>query len=311
MNHDFELKSAAIIGGGTMGTDIAAIFISCGWTVTIVETLRDRWPAAQARIRQSVQQLGASPSDLPVRMHADIGELPWSELGILIECIPEKLELKKSLFAEIERLAPSTLPLASNSSSFPISDISEGLSTRGRMLGLHFFMPAHLVPAVEVVRGEATDPAVWESCSQLMRSLGKVPVKVKKDIPGFLANRLQHALAREAFALIDAGLASAEDVDAAVRFGFGLRYLAAGPVLQKDIAGLDIHCAAAGTMYPSLAVNAVPSSVLADKVAAGKLGIKTGEGFYKWTPESAAREKERYERALLDAIKLLKPDIPS
>jgi 3-hydroxybutyryl-CoA dehydrogenase len=134
---------------------------------------------------------------------------------------------------------------------------------------------------------------------------------VKKDIPGFLANRLQHALAREAFALMDAGLAGPEDIDAAVRFGFGLRYLAAGPVLQKDIAGLDIHCAAARTMYPSLASNAAPSPILGDKVAAGKLGMKTGEGFYKWTPESAAKEKARYELALLDALKLLIPDMPS
>jgi 3-hydroxybutyryl-CoA dehydrogenase len=125
-----------------------------------------------------------------------------------------------------------------------------------------------------------------------------------------LANRLQHALAREAFFMIESGLASAEDVDAAVRFGFGLRYLAAGPVLQKDIAGLDIHCAAAGTMYPSLANNTVPSRVLSDKVAAGKLGMKTGEGFYQWTKESAAKERARYEQALLEALKVVKSDLP-
>jgi len=117
---------------------------------------------------------------------------------------------------------------------------------------------------------------VWEAAAALMRELGKVPVRVKKDIPGFLANRLQHAMMREAFALIDAGLASPEDVDAAVRYGFGLRYLAAGPVLQKDIAGLDIHCAAAATMYPNLANNTAPGAALSGLVAAGKLGMKTG-----------------------------------
>ena len=323
MSNPFSSRSAAVIGGGTMGTDIAAIFIAGGWEVHLVEPLRERWPAALARIRQSAAQLEMLPADIlpagiplaaekmPVNMVAMIGELPWQALGIVIECIPEILELKQALFAEMERIAPAHLPLASNSSSIPISDIGRGLTTRARMLGLHFFMPAHLVPAVEVIRGEATDPSLCAECSDLMRSLGKVPVNVKKDIPGFLANRLQHALAREAFALIDAGLASAEDVDAAVRFGFGLRYLAAGPVLQKDIAGLDIHFAAAQTMYPSLAKNSVPSSTLSDKVAAGKLGMKTGEGFYKWTPESAAKEKARYEQALLDALKLLKPDMPS
>ena len=168
--------------------------------------------------------------------------------------LPEKLPLKQAVFAQMASFADAGTLLASNSSSFPINDISRGLQTRDRMLGLHFFMPAHLVPAVEVVRGEATDPAVCETAARLLRSLGKVPVNVKKDVPGFLANRLQHALAREAFALIDEGLASAEDIDAAVRFGFGLRYLAAGPVLQKDIAGIDIHCAAATTMYPHLEI---------------------------------------------------------
>jgi 3-hydroxybutyryl-CoA dehydrogenase len=311
----FSSKIAAIVGGGTMGTDIAAIFIAGGWKVQLVEPLTARWPSALTRITESAAQLGRPVSDrdsdhLNVEMRETIAELPWQSLGIVIECIPENLPMKQALFSEIEKLAPAMLPIASNSSSFPISEISQGLKTRERMLGLHFFMPAHLVPAVEVIRGEATDPNLWAQCAELMRNLGKVPVNVKKDIPGFLANRLQHALAREAFALIDAGLASAEDVDAAVRFGFGLRYLAAGPVLQKDIAGLDIHCAAARTMYPSLATNSTPSAVLGDKVDAGKLGMKTGEGFYKWTPESAAREKARYEAALLDALALLKPDIP-
>ena len=312
----FSPKVAAIIGGGTMGTDIAAIFIAGGWKVELVEPLRERWPAAMTRIRESIAQITGNPPDhasveLAAEMVASIEELDWGSLGFVVECIPEILALKQALFASMEKLAPPGLPFASNSSSFPISEISRGLGSRERMLGLHFFMPAHLVPAVEVIRGEATDTDLCARCADLMRSLGKVPVNVRKDIPGFLANRLQHALAREAFALIDAGLASAEDVDAAVRFGFGLRYLAAGPVLQKDIAGLDIHCAAAQTMYPSLAANAEPSAVLRDKVVGGKLGMKSGEGFYKWTPESAAREKSRYERALLDALQLLKPDMPS
>ena len=232
-------------------------------------------------------------------------EIDWGACSIAIECVPEKLALKQFVFAALERLAPPTIPLASNSSSFPISDIGRGLRSRERMLGLHFFMPAHLVPAVEVIRGEATDPAVCARCASLLRELGKVPVNVKKDVPGFLANRLQHALAREAFSLIEQGFATAEDIDAAVRFGFGFRYLAAGPVLQKDIAGIDIHCAAAATMYPHLANDAQPAPVLRDKVASGRLGMKTGEGFYRWTPESIERERARYEGALLDALAIL------
>ena len=132
-----------------------------------------------------------------------------------------------------------------------------------------------------------------------------VPVLVKKDLPGFLANRLQHALAREAFAMIDDGVATAEDVDKAVRFGFGFRFLAAGPVLQRDHAGLDVHAAAAATMYPSLSAATTPAKVLRDNVASGKLGMKTGEGFFQWTQESTAIERKRYDDLLRAGLKLL------
>jgi len=301
-------QRAAIIGGGTMGTDVAAIFAHGGWAAHVVEPLRDRWNQSAERVRHAVGQLGGAGGAAKLELHADLAGLPWPEIGMVVECAPEKLALKQSIFAELARLAPAPVPLASNSSSFPISDIARGLPTAERMLGLHFFMPAHLVPAVEVVRGEATDAKVWDDAAALMRALGKVPVRVKKDVPGFLANRLQHAMMREAFALIDAGLASPEDVDAAVRYGFGLRYLAAGPVLQKDLAGLDIHCAAAATMYPHLANNTSPSPTLASLVAQGKLGMKTGEGFYKWDAASSKRERERYERALLKALEILKQE---
>lgn len=301
-------RNAVIVGGGTMGADIAAIFAHGGWTAHIVEPARERWAQSEARARHAVLQLGGAPEQARIAMHGGLQHAPWNDVEFVVECAPEKLPLKQSIFAELARLAPAAVPLASNSSSFPISDIGRGLATNARMLGLHFFMPAHLVPAVEVVRGEATDAGVWEGAAALMRELGKVPVRVKKDIPGFLANRLQHALMREAFALIDAGFASPEDVDAAVRYGFGLRYIAAGPVLQKDIAGLEIHCAAATTMYPHLANSTAPGATLAGLVAAGKLGIKTGEGFYKWSPESAQRELERYERAMLAALEILKAE---
>jgi 3-hydroxybutyryl-CoA dehydrogenase len=178
------------------------------------------------------------------------------------------------------------------------------------MFGLHFFMPAHLVPLVEVVCSTASDPARAEVLMAFMRAVGKVPVKVNKDLPGFLANRLQHALMREAFALIDAGVASPEDVDAAVRFGFGFRYLAAGPILQKDYSGLDVHCTTAATIYPSLAANAEPARVLREHVAMGRLGAKAGRGFYDWTPAKTAAEQARYNGLLQAALKLLESELP-
>ena len=300
------MKNVCVVGGGTMGTDIAAIFARAGWAAHIVEPVRERWGQTDARTRAAVTQLVGDGSAADLALYATLAEVPWQTIDYVVECAPEKLPLKQEIFGALARLAPAHVPLTSNSSSFPISDIARGLPTCERMLGLHFFMPAHLVPAVEVIRGETTDAVLWEASAALMQELGKVPVRVKKDVPGFLANRLQHALMREAFHLIDAGLASPDDVDAAVRYGFGLRFLAAGPVLQKDLAGLDIHCAAASTMYPHLANNATPSPTLAGLVAEGKLGIKTGEGFYKWNAESIARERARYERVLLKALEILR-----
>jgi 3-hydroxybutyryl-CoA dehydrogenase len=301
-------RSAAVIGGGIMGADIAAIFAAGGWRVHVVEPKGARHEPLRGRVASSAGQLGATLEPASLAVHATSADLPWSEVALAVECVPESLALKQSVFAELERLAPRDVPLASNSSSFPISEIGRGLATRARMLGLHFFMPAHLVPCVEVIRGEATDPAVCESVAATMRALGRVPVNVRKDIPGFLANRLQHALMREAFALIEQGLASPEDVDNAVRYGFGFRYLAAGPILQKDLSGLDVHAAAATTMYHTLANDKAPPSCLRDRVAAGKLGVKTGEGFYQWDAERAAREQARYERALAAALEILKRD---
>src|SRR3712207_1915456 len=175
--------------------------------------------------------------------------------------------------------------------------IAENCATRGRMANLHFFLPAHLVPGVEVVRGEHTDPAACDRLAEIMSGLGRQVVRVARDVPGFLANRIQHALMREAFHVIDAGLASAEDVDRAVRFCFGFRYVAAGPIMQKELAGLETQLAAAATIYPSLHNGAEPSPTLARLVAEGRLGPKTGRGFWEWTPESTERERARYERA--------------
>jgi len=302
------MRQAAVIGGGTMGADVAAILAAGGWAAHVVEPDAAQRASLPQRVAKSCGQLDAPLAAERLSVHDDAAGAPWAAIELAIECAPEALALKQRVFAELERLARPDATLASNASSFPISDISRGLATRGRMCGLHFFMPAHIVPLVEVVRGEATDLAVCNALAATMRALGKVPVLVKKDIPGFLANRIQHALAREAFALVDAGIASPEDIDKAVRYGFGFRYVAAGPILQKDLAGLDIHCAASATTFPTLDNSAEPARCLRERVAAGKLGVKTGEGFYQWPPERAAAEKARYERALLAALEILKQD---
>jgi 3-hydroxybutyryl-CoA dehydrogenase len=303
-------EAAAIIGGGTMGRDIAAIFLASGWRVQIVETNPAARAPLPARVAEAARAIGASGAGGRLDVVAELDAVDWTAIALAVECVPETLPLKRATFAALERLAPAAVPLASNSSSFPISAIAAGLATQGRMLGLHFFMPAHLVPAVEVVRGANTDEAVAQRVGAIMRAVGKKPVQVRRDIPGFLGNRLQHALMREALSLVEQGFASAEDVDTMVRYGFGFRYLAAGPLLQKDHSGIDIHCAAAATMYPHLCNAAAPSPLMRQLVERGEVGMKSParKGFYAWDEASMAREKARYERALAAALRILREE---
>jgi 3-hydroxybutyryl-CoA dehydrogenase len=303
-------RTIAVIGAGTMGADIALTLARANRATHLVETFGNVRAALPGRLSAGLAALGCPERIGRIRVHASLDEVPWTSVDVAIEAVPEELGLKRSLFAQIlPRLRPDAL-LTSNSSSFPISAIGEGLPAANRLFGLHYFMPAHLVPLVEVVCGPASDPDLAQGLAEFMRATGKVPVIVRKDLPGFLANRLQHALAREAMALIDAGVAGPADVDAAVRFGFGFRYLAAGPLLQRDHSGLDVHAAAAATMYPDLAVSTVPSQAITGRVAAGRLGMKTGAGFYDWTPATILRERARYEALLRAGLALLAPELP-
>lgn len=300
-------RHAVILGMGLMGCDIAAIFCAGGWRVSAVETDRARWPDAGARVRASIGQLDGDPALAAGLTLVDAMEAPdYASAGIVVEAVPERLPLKQDVFARLDTLVPAHIPVVSNASGYRITDIAGGIATRARCANLHFFLPAHLVPGVEVVQGEYTDPAVCDAVAAIMDGLGRKVIRVARDVPGFLANRIQHALMREAFAVIDQGLATAEDVDNAVRYCFGFRYLAAGPVLQKELAGLETQLEAGRTIYPSLCNSPDPSPGLARLVAENRLGPKTGRGFRDWPPEATARERERYERALLATVRMMK-----
>lgn len=301
---------ALVVGGGTMGADVALVLARAGCHTVVLEPDAARRQSLDAYFTNGLRTLGVEHKRDRVGACAAMDDIAWPSIDLVIECIPEKLAAKQALFAELVQRTRTDTFLCSNSSSFPISAIAQGLDTAQRMLGLHFFMPAHLVPLVEVVLGERSDARLADSLSAFMRGCAMVPVLVRKDLPGFLANRLQHALAREAFAMIDAGVATPEDVDAAVRFGFGFRFLAAGPVLQRDHAGIDVHCAAAATMYPSLAANTMPAKALSERVASGRLGMKTMQGFFPWTPETIAVERQRYDGLLMAGLRLLAPELP-
>lgn len=301
---------AVVVGGGTMGADVAVVLTRAACRTTVIESNAERAAGLPARVAENLKTIGREENASLLATAPSLDDVDWSTVDLVIECIPERLDIKQALFADLARRSRPDAILASNSSSFPISAISEGMDTRGRMLGLHFFMPAHLVPLVEVVLGEASDDACADTLIDFMRRCGSVPVKVKQDLPGFLANRLQHALSREAFDLIDRGIASPEDVDAAVRFGFGFRFLAAGPVMQRDHAGIDVHAAAGATMYPTFCNADHPARCLTERAADGRHGMKAGEGFYAWTPETIAAERARYDRLLRAGLDLIAPELP-
>jgi 3-hydroxybutyryl-CoA dehydrogenase len=298
-----------IVGAGTMGVGIASVCARGGYRTALVETdalQRERLPAL---LRDVFSGDPGQPDAALVSIHAALPEVEWQGVELVIESVLEDLALKQRVFAQLEAVAPPACVLASNSSSFPISEIAGSLPSAHRMVNLHFFMPAHLVPGVEVVRGAASSLEAAQSAAAIMRRCFMVPVMVDRDLPGFLANRLQHALSREAYALIDAGIASPEAIDQAVRFCFGFRYLAAGPALQRDHSGLEIHAAAAARMYPSLATNAQPAQCLDSRVRRGRLGMKAGAGFYDWDAASAARERARYDAVLRAGLRLLAPEL--
>lgn len=301
---------AVVVGGGTMGADVAVVLTRALCRTTVVEPDAGRAGALPGRVRGNLAAIGREQGAEQLAVAATLDQVDWPSVDLVIECIPEQLDLKQALFADLVRRARPDAVLASNSSSFPISAVGAGLDTRARMLGLHFFMPAHLVPLVEVVMGDASDEACADALIAFMRRCAMVPVKVRKDLPGFLANRLQHALSREAFSLIDRGIASPEDVDAAVRFGFGFRFLAAGPVLQRDHAGIDVHAAAGATMYPTFCNDDHPARCLSERAADGRHGMKRGEGFYQWTPETIAAERARYDHLLRAGLALIAPELP-
>jgi 3-hydroxybutyryl-CoA dehydrogenase len=298
-----------VVGGGTMGVDIAAAFMAGGWDVTIVEPLVRGHEQRQAHLQSSLRAISAELRRARFISSLAEAELRSSGYRLVIEAVPEKLSLKREVFAILDREVPSEVPLCSNSSAIPISEIGQGLQSVSRMLGTHFFMPAHLVPGVEVVSSVETDPQVAQRVAADLTSAGRVPIMVKRDIPGFLVNRLQHAISREAFYLVDQGIATPEEIDKAVRFGFGFRYLAAGPCLQRDHAGLDVHLAAAESIYPDLNNAATPSTTLRQKVEEGALGMKTGRGFFQWDEERIQKERARYQRLLIAAAEQLAEEI--
>jgi 3-hydroxybutyryl-CoA dehydrogenase len=269
---------------------------------------------AVALIRESVERLerhglidAQVARDTPARVHttADL-EHAAAGAGFVIEAAPEDLATKQKLFTELDRLAPEDALLATNSSSFTLAQVAERVSERRRALvvGSHFFLPAQIVPLVEVSRGAGTGGEAFEAACALWERCGKTPIRVQRDVSGYVANRLQRALMREALAQVAEGTASAEDIDRAVRFGFGLRFLVRGPLAQRDVAGLDLASRIQTNPDDRERLDAGRRHLL-DLAAAGHLGLSTGRGLLDWRGADPDEVRRAGDEALARAAALL------
>jgi 3-hydroxybutyryl-CoA dehydrogenase len=278
----------AVIGAGLMGHGIAQVFALAGHAVTITDSVPQSLSSAKERIAANLRDLGDDAGAVErVRPTPDLADAV-RDADFVVEAVSEDLPLKQRLFVEIEKhVRPDTI-LASNTSVIPITRIMEGLGDRARALGTHWWNPPYLVPLVEVIGTQWSSQKAIDWTMKLHAQAGKRPAHVKKDVPGFIGNRLQHALWREAIALVEHGICDAETVDTVIKAAFGRRLAVLGPLENADMVGTDLTLAIHRTVLPDIDGRPGPSPYLETLVAKGKLGFKTGEGFRKWTPEQQA-----------------------
>ncbi len=280
-------RVVAVVGAGTMGAGIARIFAEAGTSVRLTARRESSLRAARNRLGKGRVRLGTSLDEA----------LQGAEL--VVEAIAEEAEPKREVLARAEQLAAPDAILATNTSSLRLSTLADGLVRPERFAGLHFLNPPELVELVEVVGADRTAPDTLDSLAGWVEVLGKSPVVVRRDVPGFVVNRLQYALLREAYALVDGGVCSFADVDRAVTHGLGARWSAIGPFETMDLAGLDVHAAVARNLWPELANEAESSPSIERALRAGALGVKSGRGLRgEYSAAAAAALLERRDRVL-------------
>lgn len=309
-----EKKRIGVLGAGKMGLGIAQLFATKGYQVRVIYVYDDktRYDAREV-IRENLKVLvdndaldGAEiPAILDRIGFVDEPEEIADFADIIFECIVEKLEVKQEYFARMDKIFPPQTILASNTSAISITEIAEKSEHRERIIGTHYWNPAYLIPLVEVIRTKYVSDEIAQATYDLLEEAGKCPVFVKKDVPGFLANRLQHALFREALRIIEDDIAEPQDVDKAVKYGFGMRLGICAPVEVMDMGGLDLTYNIHSYLFPHLENSTKPSRLLTENIAAGNLGFKTGKGLLEYTPEEIKRANEELTEGLIKVARAL------
>jgi 3-hydroxybutyryl-CoA dehydrogenase len=308
-----DVRSISVIGAGIMGHGIAQVFAVGGYNVCLNDVTPEILSRALVRIRENLRIFNengfitsqeADAAYARIRTESNL-EASVRDADIVVEAIKEDIELKRALFNKLDAACPERTVLASNSSSLLISDFASGTKRQDRVVLTHWYNPPHIVPAVEVIRGAHTSQETADLLYDLLKKVKKLPIRINKEIPGYLLNRIQMALSREAWYLWQAGVASAEDIDLAVKGSLGFRLASIGPLLTSDLGGQDTWCAVSKYLFPLISDAHEPPEDYVKMVDAGNLGMKTGKGFYDYTEEEWKAVIEKRDKEFLQRLKSL------
>ena len=309
-----KVNNVSVIGAGMAGHSIAQVFASAGLQVALTDSDSEVLGTAIQRIQAnlevclkhgSVDEGTAATVPARITLASNLTDAA-SQADFIVEAVFEDLDVKHEVLRHLEEHCPPRAVITSTTSGFRVRDLAAALSHPERFLITHFWDPPHIIPVVEVVPGDHTSAEALETTIELLEAVGKYPALVKKDVAGFVGNRLQHALRREAIAMVAQGIASPEDVDLITRLSFGLRLPIVGLLETIDIGGLDLTLAIHTYLLAELDRSTEPQQLIRDKVARGELGAKAGKGFYDWPPGRAATLVRRRDETLLEMVDWLR-----
>lgn len=309
-----KIRNVAILGAGTMGAGIGLLFAMKGYPVKIIFSCeQDKASNPLGRMQESLKILSDNMVVDSSKFDEIMANVTFTEnleegaafADIIFECIIENLSIKQDFFKRLDEICSEDTILASNTSAISITDIAETSKNKSRIIGTHYWNPPYLIPLVEVIKTEFVSESTVERVCELLNDAGKKPVVVNKDVPGFLANRMQHALFREALYIIEQGIAEPKAVDDAIKYGFGMRLGIMAPVGVMDMGGLDLTYAIHEYLFKDLCNATTPSALLTEKLNEGKLGFKSGEGLMAWTEEEIRHERTQLTENLIKVARVL------